>query len=66
MVPMNKRMAVLAKNLEQNEGDDRSEKELRFLQQRWTRLNYGRASIMLGSAIVGLYAMLLDGSVLRI
>jgi hypothetical protein len=41
MVPMNKRMAVLAKNLEANESDDKSEKELRQLQQRWTKLNYG-------------------------
>lgn len=41
MVPMNKRMAVLAQNLKANESDEKSEKELRFLQQRWQKLNYG-------------------------
>ena len=41
MVPMNKRMAVLAGNLETNESDDKSEKELRQTQQRWTTLNLG-------------------------
>ncbi|KAK0354520.1 hypothetical protein LTR91_005919 [Friedmanniomyces endolithicus] len=66
MVPMNKRMAVLAGNLETNESDDKSEKELRQTQQRWTTLNLGRASLMIGSAVVGIYALLLDGSVLRI
>ncbi|KAK4544563.1 hypothetical protein LTR36_004135 [Oleoguttula mirabilis] len=54
MVPMNRRMAVLAGNLEANHSDDKSEKELRHLQQRWTKLNLGRASIMIGSAIVGM------------
>lgn len=43
MVPMNRRMAVLAKNLEANSSDDKAEKELRFLQQRWTKLNLGQS-----------------------
>ena len=42
MVPMNKQMAVHAKTLEQNSGDERAAKELRRLQQRWTKLNYGK------------------------
>ena len=42
MVPMNRRMAVLAKNLEANESDDKSEKELRHLQQKWMKLNLGK------------------------
>ncbi|KAK3655207.1 hypothetical protein LTR56_000415 [Elasticomyces elasticus] len=66
MVPMNKRMAVLASNIETNESDDKSEKELRQLQQRWAKLNLGRASIMIGSAIVGIYALLIDGKMLKI
>lgn len=41
MVPMNRRMAVMAKNLEANTSDEKSEKELRTLQQRWTKLNLG-------------------------
>ncbi|KAK4553757.1 hypothetical protein LTR86_009255 [Recurvomyces mirabilis] len=40
MVPMNRRMGVMAKNLEVNNSDDKSEKELRQLQQKWTALNY--------------------------
>lgn len=44
MVPMNKRMTVLSKNLEANQSDDKSEKELRYLQQRWQTLNLGKMS----------------------
>jgi len=43
MVPMNRRMAVLAKNLNANQNDDRSEKELRYWQKRWQSRNYGKA-----------------------
>jgi len=41
MVPMNRRMAVLAGNLEKESADEKSAKELRGLQARWQRLNYG-------------------------
>ena len=41
MVPMNRRMAVLADQLNVNSSDEKSAKELRFLQQRWTKLNLG-------------------------
>ncbi|KAK5109626.1 hypothetical protein LTR62_006863 [Meristemomyces frigidus] len=65
MVPMNKRMGLMAKNLEGNASDEKSEKELRRLQQRWTKLNYGRASLMIGAAVIGMYSITLDGAVLR-
>lgn len=53
MVPMNKRMTVLAKNLEANSSDDKSEKELRYLQQRWTKFNLGmdKTDLDSGSAL---------------
>jgi len=41
MVPMNKAMAGHAAQLEANSGDEKSAKELRRLQSRWQRLNYG-------------------------
>ncbi|KAK5156394.1 hypothetical protein LTS14_005282 [Recurvomyces mirabilis] len=44
MVPMNRRMGVMAKNLEVNNSDDKSEKELRQLQKKWTALNYALAA----------------------
>jgi len=45
MVPMNKRMTVLAKNLEGNSSDEKSAKELRQLQQKWSLLNYGEPKL---------------------
>lgn len=41
MVPMNKAMARFAANLEANSEDEISAKELRRLQSRWQKLNYG-------------------------
>jgi hypothetical protein len=41
MVPMNKAMARHAGSLEKNNADEKSEKELRRLQARWQKLNYG-------------------------
>jgi len=41
MVPMNKAMARFAANLQANNADEKSEKELRRLQARWQKLNYG-------------------------
>merc|ERR1712014_232403 len=61
MVPMNRRMATLADNLNVNSADDKSEKELRHLQKRWQKLNYGRATIMIASAIAGVFGLLQDG-----
>lgn len=46
MVPMNKRMAKLSENLNANSADDKSEKELRHLQQRWQKLNYGESACL--------------------
>ena len=65
MVPMNKRMAVLAAQLkdgaekgEQKEARHKSaEHEFRALQKRWMKLNYGRAAIMITGAIVGASAL---------
>lgn len=65
MVPMNKRMAVLAGQLKDGvakgqEKDTRHklvEREFRGLQKRWMKLNYGRAAIMIASAIVGATAL---------
>ena len=41
MVPMNKAMARHATSLQANNADEKSEKELRRLQTRWQKLNYG-------------------------
>jgi hypothetical protein len=41
MVPMNKAMARHAEGLQQNNEDEKSEKELRRLQTRWQKMNYG-------------------------
>jgi hypothetical protein len=41
MVPMNKAMARHAESLQKNNEDEKSEKELRRLQSRWLKLNYG-------------------------
>lgn len=65
MVPMNKRMAVLAKQLKDGvaQGQEKEsrhktvEHEFRALQKRWRKLNYGRAAIMIAGAIVGANAL---------
>jgi hypothetical protein len=41
MVPMNKAMARHASALSANNSDEKAEKELRRLQARWQKLNYG-------------------------
>jgi len=66
MVPMNKKMAVHAGEMEKlvKDGEEQgasfkgNESELRRLQTRWTRLNYGRAMIMIGSSLAGFSALL--------
>jgi hypothetical protein len=45
MVPMNKAMARHAGALQANNADEKSEKELRRLQARWQKLNYGMLSL---------------------
>lgn len=45
MVPMNKAMARFAGSLQANSADEKSEKELRRLQARWQKLNYGMSII---------------------
>lgn len=68
MVPMNKKMTVHANEMEKEikeEGKGESgkfksnESELRRLQKRWQRLNMGRATIMVGSALAGFSALLI-------
>jgi hypothetical protein len=64
-VPMNKRMTKLAEILKAGvaNGTDKdsrqkaAEKEFRDLQLRWRKLNYGRAAIMIASAIAGALAL---------
>ncbi|KAK4989952.1 hypothetical protein LTR66_002185 [Elasticomyces elasticus] len=66
MVPMNKKMTVLAGELERaaQKGEDKetsvrkAESELRRLQARWRKLNYGRATIMIGSSLASMSALL--------
>lgn len=41
MVPMNKRMALLAEKLDLRNNDTKAEMELRRLQRKWAKLNYG-------------------------
>lgn len=65
MVPMNKKMTVLAGELKRGAemGEDKEplqkqkETELRSLQNRWRNLNYGRAAIMIASAAAGVSAL---------
>jgi hypothetical protein len=64
-VPMNKRMTRLAEILKAGvaNGTDKdsrqkaAEKEFRDLQLRWRKLNYGRAAIMIASAVAGALAL---------
>ena len=64
-VPINKRLAKLADTLKAGvaNGTDKdsrqkaAETEFRNLQQRWRKLNYGRAAIMIASAVVGALAL---------
>jgi len=66
MVPLNKKQAALAGELEKaeksgevkSESYSRNERELRRLQSRWITLNYGRATIMIASAVAGMTALL--------
>jgi hypothetical protein len=48
MVPMNKAMARHATSLQANNADEKSEKELRRLQARWQKLNYGMSFLSCG------------------
>lgn len=65
MVPMNKKMTVLATRLkngvqggqEKEDGHKVLEREFRDLQKRWRTLNYGRAFIMIAGAVVGATAL---------
>ncbi|KAG9943101.1 hypothetical protein KCU85_g8933, partial [Aureobasidium melanogenum] len=64
-VPMNKRMTKLAEILKAGvaNGTDKdsrqkaAETEFRELQLRWRKLNYGRAAIMIASAVAGALAL---------
>lgn len=66
MVPMNRKMANIAGEMEKGVKDGsaegaeykKNESELRRLQSRWTRLNYGRAMIMIGASLAGFSALL--------
>ena len=66
MVPLNKKQTALADELEaaEKKGEvkssdySRNERELRRLQTRWTKLNYGRATVMIGAALAGMSALL--------
>lgn len=55
MVPMNKAMGKLAGSLQANSADEKSEKELRRLQKRWQRLNYGE---LLSCCLFGVLTLL--------
>ncbi|KAJ8606955.1 hypothetical protein MRB53_040620 [Persea americana] len=61
MVPMNKRMTALSKEMgglgEKAKGGV-AEREFRGLQARWAKLNYGRASLMVGAAVAGMTAIM--------
>lgn len=65
-VPINKRLAKLADTLKAGHaaGKDTesrqkaAEVEFRNLQQRWRKLNYGRAAIMIASAVAGAMALI--------
>jgi len=66
MVPLNRKQAALAGELEKaesagevkSESYKRNEAELRRLQTRWTKLNLGRACLMVGAALSGMSALL--------
>ena len=46
MLPMNKRLAALAVNLEKYPKDEKSAEEFREVQDRWRRLNYGKVVML--------------------
>lgn len=66
MVPLNKRQVAHAQEMEKAAaaGEEKSEKyktnerELRKLQNTWITMNYGRATIMICSALAGMSALL--------
>jgi len=68
MVPMNRKMAAISDDMQKvvSRGDEKSsemkikELELRRLQSRWRKLNYGRAVIMIGAALAGMSALLVN------
>lgn len=57
MVPMNRQQAAIAEKLKDRENEN-EEKELRRLQKRWIRLNYGRAMIMFAGSVAGMMGLL--------
>lgn len=57
MLPLNKRIASLAKELGNTKGGDH-DKQFRDLQERWRRRNYGRVMLKAGIAVVGMRALL--------
>lgn len=66
MVPMNKRMVQLSKEMkkavgtaqEKDSSFTQKEMEFRQIQQKWKRLNLGRAMCMVGAAVAGAYSLL--------
>jgi Domain of unknown function (DUF1772) len=59
MVPMNRQLVAIAGRLKEKENEF-EEKELRRLQKKWSRLNYGRALIMIGGSVAGMMALLVQ------
>jgi Domain of unknown function (DUF1772) len=59
MVPMNRKQQALAENLKEKENAN-DERELRRLQKKWSRLNYGRAMIMIAGSVAGMMGLLVQ------
>lgn len=61
MVPMNRKQAAIAEKLKYRENEN-EEKELRRLQRRWRKLNYGRAMFMILGSVAGMMGLLVQHS----
>ena len=59
MVPMNRKQSAIADKLKYRENEN-EEKELRRLQRRWMKLNYGRAMIMILGSVAGMMGLLVQ------
>nr|POE85434.1 hypothetical protein CFP56_43750 [Quercus suber] len=66
MVPINQQLVAYGKKLDVDANDKSAESGFREIQAKWKKLNLGRAMFMISSAVVSVYALVLDGSVVRI
>lgn len=57
MLPMNNAQCGIALTLKDRD-NEKEEKELRRLQKRWSKMNYGRTLFMILGSVAGMMALL--------